>query len=115
MQPFLNCAADTVARVGALELDALRVLLPVHCLDPASRPEIRRSPSLVTAAWFDDGDRAARTPAGVTLDGGRSPIADHLISLDHAKWSPDAFAGLLADLAARRGSTTPLLLTVRRN
>jgi hypothetical protein len=159
VQPFLRCAGDAIARIGNLTLDAVQVLLPVQCLDTVSRPEATRSPSLLTAAWFDDSDPASRTSVRVTLDGGQSPdvlsIADRLAALDQgvfacvsqttgpadirppfddsfwngpprnavtfhgtlAEWSPDAvgwLAGLLADLSARCGVATPLLLTVSR-
>ncbi|MGI8307420.1 hypothetical protein [Saccharopolyspora hattusasensis] len=86
VQPFLSCAGDAVARIGSLALDVVQVLLPVQCLDTASRPETLRSPSLLTAAWFDDSDPALRTPVRVTLDGGQSPavlsIADRLAALN---------------------------------
>ncbi|MEV0680160.1 hypothetical protein AB0I60_26920 [Actinosynnema sp. NPDC050436] len=159
VQPFLRCAGDAVARLGSLALDAVQVLLPVQCLDTTSRPEILRSPTLLTTAWFADSDPTARTSVRVTLAGGRSPavlsIASWLAELDQvvfaceshttdqadikppfedsfwngpprhsvtlhgtlAEWSPETIgwlAGLLADLSARQGVASPLLLTASR-
>ena len=71
VQPFLRCAGDVTARLGALELRAAQVLLPAHCLDVSTRPEPARMPSLSTAAWFDDVRSA--TPVHVTVDSGQEP------------------------------------------
>jgi hypothetical protein len=102
VQPFLRCAGDAIARIGNLALDAVQVLLPVQCLDASSRPEITRSPSLLTAAWFDDSDPASRTPVRVTLDGGQSPnvlsIAGRLTSLDQAVFVCETHAAEQADI-----------------
>ena len=88
VQPLLRCAVDAMARLGRLTVDAVQVLLPVQCLDAASRPQLTRSPSLLTAAWFDDSDPSSRTPVRVTLDGGQSPdvrsIVAGLASLDQS-------------------------------
>ncbi|QIZ33969.1 hypothetical protein [Saccharopolyspora sp. ASAGF58] len=67
VQPFLSCAGDAVARIGSLALDVEQVLLPVQCLDTASRPETLRSPSLLTAACFDDSDLSARHDVATPL------------------------------------------------
>lgn len=94
LQPFLSCAGDALARVGDVALDAVQVLLPVQCLDTTSRPEASRSPSLLTAAWFDDVDPVLRTRVRVTLDGGQSPavlaIADRLAVIDQAVFAYEA-------------------------
>lgn len=177
VQPFLRCAGDAAARIGALRLRAVQVLLPVQGLDVTSRPEHARVPSLLTAGWFRAGDPRSRTPVRVTLDGGQAPsiqsaaprMREWLNRLDQdvfaceaysrtdsytgearprtehdpstmrppfddafwngpprhratfhgtlAEWSLDALGwlgGLLADLSAREGVTTPLLLTASR-
>ncbi|GAA3761392.1 hypothetical protein GCM10022225_53790 [Plantactinospora mayteni] len=74
VQPFLRCAGDVAARIGALDLRAVQVLLPVQGLDPSSSPpEYAGMPSLRTAGWFGDADPRSRTPVRVTLDSGRAP------------------------------------------
>lgn len=102
VQPFLSCAIDAVARIGSLTWDAVQVLLPVQCLDTTSRPEIARSPSLLTTAWFDDSDPVSRTAVRVTLDGGRSPavlpIADRLAEVDQGVFVCESYADGQADL-----------------
>ncbi|MFD6069094.1 MULTISPECIES: hypothetical protein [Amycolatopsis] len=96
VQPFLRCASDAVARMGDLRLDAVQVLLPVQCLDTAPRPELARSPSLLTKAWFDDSAPTSRTPVRVTLDGGRSPtvlaVADRLATIDQDVFACESYA-----------------------
>ncbi|MFY1670274.1 hypothetical protein ACN27G_09975 [Plantactinospora sp. WMMB334] len=176
VQPFLRCAADTVARIGELRLRAVQLLLPVQGIDASARPAYAELPALRTAGWFTGGDPRASTPVRVTLDGGQDPsirtaaprmrermgrpaqevFACGSLSLDDepaggdnpggddplasrppfedhfwngparyratfhgtlAEWSADALGwlgGLLADLAARHGITTPLLLTAAR-
>jgi hypothetical protein len=71
VQPFLRCAGDVTARLGALQLQAAQVLLPAHSLDVSARPQHARIPSLFTAAWFDDVRSA--TPVHVTVDSGQDP------------------------------------------
>ncbi|MEO3927239.1 hypothetical protein ABGB07_25720 [Micromonosporaceae bacterium B7E4] len=74
VQPFLRCAGDVTARIGALDLRAVQVLLPVQGLDPASSPpEYAGMPSLRTAGWFGAGAPGSRTPVRVTLDSGQAP------------------------------------------
>jgi hypothetical protein len=101
-QPFLACAVDAVARLGDLALDAVQLLLPVQCLDPTPRPEAVRSPSLLTAAWFDDSDPASRTPVRVTLDGGRSPavlsVGAALAALDQTVFTHESHTAEQADI-----------------
>ena len=46
VRPFLRCAEDTSARVGALHLSAVQVLLPVQGLDASSRPPYATVPSM---------------------------------------------------------------------
>jgi hypothetical protein len=71
VQPFLRCVGDAVSRMGALELGALQVLLPVQGLDVSSRPAPGLAPWLLTTGWFRGGP-GARTAVRVTLDSGRS-------------------------------------------
>ncbi|WP_199562009.1 hypothetical protein [Micromonospora deserti] len=167
VQPFLRCAGDAAARIGALRLRAVQVLLPVQGLDTSSRQECARMPSLLTAGWFGGGDPQSRTPVRVTLDSGQAPsipsaapqMRERMRRLDQdvfgceshsltdhdpltmrppfddsfwngpslhratfhgtlAEWSLDALGwlgGFLADLSARHGVTTPLLLTASRS
>ncbi|MEV4811353.1 hypothetical protein [Micromonospora avicenniae] len=75
VQPFLRCAGDTTARLGALRLDAVQVLLPVQGLDVAARPEYAPIPSLRGPGWFADADPRSRTRVRVTLDSGQDPSA----------------------------------------
>ena len=70
VQPFLRCAGDVTDRIGALNLDGLQVLLPVHIMDVSQRPELARMPALSTAAWFSD--IPAWTSVTVTVASGRS-------------------------------------------
>ncbi|MBP2338724.1 hypothetical protein JOF41_004902 [Saccharothrix coeruleofusca] len=72
VQPFLRCAGDVTARLGALRLQSAQVLLPAQSLDVSARPQHARMPSLSTAAWFDDVRSA--TPVHVTLDSGQDPV-----------------------------------------
>ncbi|SEF35978.1 hypothetical protein SAMN05421837_109135 [Amycolatopsis pretoriensis] len=71
VQPFLRCAGDVTARLGALELRTAQVLVPAQSLDVSARPQHARMPSLSTAAWFDD--VASPTPVHVTVDSGQHP------------------------------------------
>lgn len=73
VQPFLRCAGDAAARIGALKLEAVQVLLPVDGLDASSRPKPTAMPSLLTAGWFVDSDPDARTSARIRLDSGQVP------------------------------------------
>ncbi|MDO3703087.1 hypothetical protein Q3W71_15560 [Micromonospora sp. C28SCA-DRY-2] len=167
VQPFLRCAGDAVARIGALRLRAVQVLLPVQGLASAARPEPALMPSLLSAGWFRDADPRSRTRVRVTLDSGQAPSipsaaprmrewlgrldqdvfrCESLSLADHdpltrrppfddgfwtgpsrhratfhgtlAEWSLDALGWLgafLADLSARQGIGTPLLLTASRS
>jgi len=72
VQPFLRCAGDVTARLGALRLQTAQVLLPAQCLDVSARPQHARMPSLSTAAWFDDVRSA--TPVHITVDSGQDPV-----------------------------------------
>lgn len=74
VQPFLACASDVVARLGALRLEAVQVLLPERDA-PADGRVV--SPSGMRVAWpldealdwFTDSDPRLRAPVRVTLDG----------------------------------------------
>ncbi|GAA0821566.1 hypothetical protein ACFQVD_41670 [Streptosporangium amethystogenes subsp. fukuiense] len=72
VQPFLSCAGDVVARIGAPRLRAVQLLLPVQSLDASTRARAV-IPLLQDAGWFADGDPRWRTPVRVTLDGGQEP------------------------------------------
>jgi hypothetical protein len=67
VQPFLRCAGDVAEQLGELDLRAVQVLLPAHCL-----PRTAQLSSLATAAWFDDVRSA--TPVYVTVDSGQNPV-----------------------------------------
>lgn len=90
VQPFLRCAEDATARAGTLDLSAVQVLLPVHGLDPASRPPYAPVPAMLTVHWFADRDPRSRTPVEVSISSGRDPsvpavaqrLTDHLGHLD---------------------------------
>jgi hypothetical protein len=69
VQAFLACAGGVAARIGALRLAAVQVLLPVRALDAESAV----MPLLQDAGWFADCDPRARTRVRVTLDGGQDP------------------------------------------
>jgi hypothetical protein len=75
VQPFLACASDVVARLGALRLDAVQVLLPERYVPEegyfASPSGMRVArPFLDTPGWFADCDPQLRVQVRVTLDGG---------------------------------------------
>lgn len=72
VQPFLRCAADTMARAGTPHLTAVQLLLPVQCL--GGRPPRAPVSSLRTVHWFADLDPGARTAVEVGVDGGRDPV-----------------------------------------
>jgi len=78
VQPFLACAGDVLARLGALRLEAVKVLLPEHDADAdarfASSSSMRTSRTLLdTLNWFAECDPQQRVPARVTLDGLADP------------------------------------------
>jgi hypothetical protein len=77
VEAFLSCAADVVARLGALRLQAVQILLPEQEVvdgQPASPSGMRvASPLLAAANWFADCDPNLRAPVQVTLDGGSDP------------------------------------------
>lgn len=75
VQPFLACAADVMARLGTLRLEAIQVLLPERDADAdaqfASPSGMRVASSLLYACnWFVGCDPRLRAPVRVTLDGG---------------------------------------------
>jgi len=73
-QAFLSCAGDVVARIGALRLGAVQVLLPVQGLDAPTDTSSHVGAVMTLlqdAGWFTDGDPHLRTPVRVTLDGGQ--------------------------------------------
>jgi hypothetical protein len=72
VQPFLRCAGDVTARLGALRLQTVQVLLPAQSLDITARPQQSRVPSLSTAAWFND--VRSVTSLRVTVDSGQDPV-----------------------------------------
>jgi hypothetical protein len=170
VQPFLTCAGDAVARLGALRLDAVKVLLPEHDADAdahfASPSSMLTSRALQDALnWYGECDPRQRARARITLDGLADPSIrtaapaivrwvreinqevfdceswsedDHLVLLPAttfeggpdgghhrvtfrgtlAEWSLDALgwlAAFLADVSARHGVRTPLILTADRS
>ncbi|MEV0757970.1 hypothetical protein [Streptosporangium sp. NPDC050280] len=76
VQAFLSCADDVVARIGALRLAAVQVLLPVQGLDAPTDTSSQGSAVMTLlqdAGWFADVDPHLRTRVRVTLDGGQDP------------------------------------------
>lgn len=78
VQPFLSCAGEVTARLGALTLEAVQVLLPERDApgeaEPGSRSGMRVAWPLFDALdWFADCDPRLRAPVRVTLDGGPDP------------------------------------------
>jgi hypothetical protein len=71
VQPFLACAGDVTARLGALRLRAVQVLLPVQAL--AAAPTTAALTLLEDAGWFADRDPHLGSRVRVTLDGGQDP------------------------------------------
>ena len=78
VQPFLACAGDVMARLGALRLAAVHIQLPER--DPpadgrmASPSGLRVAwPLLESLNWFTDCDPRRRAPVRVTLDGWADP------------------------------------------
>ncbi|MBB4682951.1 hypothetical protein [Amycolatopsis jiangsuensis] len=94
-QPVLQCATAAMTRLGALELDAVQMLLPVQVLDTADAPGPLLSPSLRTAHWFADSDPTLRTPVQVTLDSGQSPaipaVSDVLASIEQPAFAVSSY------------------------
>lgn len=82
VQPFLACAGDVVARIGALRLDAVQALLPVQSLGASDNVMTL----LQDAGWFADGDPRLRTQVRVTLDGGQDP-AIHEVAPEMLRWT----------------------------
>ncbi len=70
-QSFLCCADDVLARLGALTLGAVQLLLPVQQL--RSTPRRAVLPSLESIGWFSECDPGARTAVRVTVDSGTRP------------------------------------------
>ena len=108
VQPFLSCAGDVVARLGALRLEAVQVLMPGQDApvrgDFASPSSMRVArPLLDTRNWFGDCNPRLREPARVTLDGGPDPsvraaapaIAQWIEEVDQDVFAGDSFS--LAD------------------
>lgn len=77
VQPFLRCAQDTTERIGAAQLPAVQVLLPVRAIDASARPPHRPCGRSTLA-----GGDTVRRVGGVVLwrcrparcDGGRLPF-----------------------------------------
>lgn len=78
VQPFLSCAGDVVARLGALRLEAVQLLLPerdAHDGRIASPSGMRIAAGLLDALnWFADWDPRLRARVRVTLDGGQDAL-----------------------------------------
>ncbi|HEX6470461.1 MAG TPA: hypothetical protein VF069_15295 [Streptosporangiaceae bacterium] len=74
VQPFLACAGDVTARIGALHLRAVQLLLPVQALDTGGEPPATAALTLLEdAGWFADRDPHRGSRVRVTLDGGQNP------------------------------------------
>lgn len=75
VQPFLSCAGDVLARLGALRLEAIQILLPERAAGDgriASPSGTEAAAALLDALnWFADCDPALRTRVRVTLDDGQ--------------------------------------------
>ncbi len=93
VQPFLSCAGDVVARLGALRLAAVQVLLPERDAEadgPVASPSGMRAAGLLldAADWFAGCDPRLRAPVRVTLDGGSdAPI--HAAAAGVVRWVQD--------------------------
>ncbi|WP_051006698.1 hypothetical protein, partial [Nitrolancea hollandica] len=76
LQPFLACTADTVGRIGTLDLQAVQVHLPVEALHAsvgAASPRSAVGTLISDAGWFADVPPRSRAPVQVTLNGGPNP------------------------------------------
>jgi hypothetical protein len=78
VQPFLACAGEVVARLGALRLEAVQVLLPERDRPDNGLPvSLSRLPAawplFNSLSWFSGRDPRLRAPARVTLDAGPDP------------------------------------------
>ncbi|NEB38905.1 hypothetical protein [Streptomyces sp. SID14515] len=73
VQPFLRCAQDTTERIGAVQLDAVQVLLPVQGVDASTRPAYAVVPSMQTPDWFGACDPRSRASVRIRIDSGRTP------------------------------------------
>lgn len=74
VQSFLACAGDVAARMGALRLQGVQVLLPVQSLPVSTGMSSHMSDvmSLIQdAGWFADCNPRLRTGVRVILDGGQ--------------------------------------------
>lgn len=109
VQPLLACAGDTVARMGALRLNAVQLLLPVQCLAQplAAAPQRDDVGALLQeAGWFTDRNPHSDVRVRVTLDGGQNPAirtAAPLMLQWMQELKQDVFAGdtpSLSDAAA---------------
>ncbi|NJP68778.1 hypothetical protein [Streptomyces spiramenti] len=82
VQPFLQCAASATARVGAIDLSAVQILLPLGGLVDAERPPYAPVPAMQTKDWFPAGHQSIATPAQVVIASGQgyavTDIADQL-------------------------------------
>ncbi|MFY1654832.1 hypothetical protein ACN27J_28615 [Solwaraspora sp. WMMB762] len=111
VQPFLHCAEEVTARRGSLDLSAVQLLLPVHGLDPASRPPYAPVPATRTSPWFTGHGPADRTPVEITVNSGREPsLPDVAVQLTEllADLGPDVFGYRSYDLAAADATPAPL-------
>ncbi|MFD0774172.1 hypothetical protein ACFQZ2_09575 [Streptomonospora algeriensis] len=76
IQPFLSCIGDVAARLGALDLHALQLLVPVHSRVATGRPDagLRAVGELIGAAgWFGDTAPQSARRVKVTMDTGQDP------------------------------------------
>jgi hypothetical protein len=98
VQAFLSCAGAVAARIGALRLVAVQVLLPVQALGARAEAVL---PLLQDAGWFAGGDPHSRRRVRVTLDGGQDP-AIRRAAPEMLRWTrrldQDVFSGDLPSL-----------------
>lgn len=76
IQPFLACAADVIARIGFLHLQAVQVLIPAQSLSasPSASTYLDAAGTLArTEGWFSDRDPLSGVEVCITLDGGQIP------------------------------------------
>jgi hypothetical protein len=110
VRPFLRCAENATARAGTLDLSAVQALLPVHGIDPSSRPAYARVPSMQAVHWFAERDPRARTPVELSIDSGQDPsiaaVADQLIDC-LGQLRQDVFVCTSHDAAGRESVLPP--------
>lgn len=88
-QPFLACVGDVVARIGALQLEAVQILLPLQALGKTggATTQLGAGGTLAqTAGWFTDRDPHSRAKVRVALEGGQIPTIGE-VAPDVFRWT----------------------------